>query len=83
MPGRIRRRLRLYWPHCRYYGGGPYHHPYGYGSYGFGGGPGPGPWVSRGPTLEEEKEDISDYIEMLKEELAAAEEHLKDLEKEK
>jgi hypothetical protein len=42
-------------------------------------GPPPG-WDWGGPTLEEEKEYLDEYIEMLKEELAAAEEYRKELE---
>lgn len=69
----IRRRLRLCWPyghHC-----GPWHHPvtpYG---------PPPGwGWGWGRPTPEEEREYLDEYIEMLKEELAAAEEYRKELE---
>jgi hypothetical protein len=56
---------------------GPWHHPlppYG---------PPPGGgwgWGWERPTPEEEKEYLDEYIEMLKEELAAAEEYRKELE---
>jgi hypothetical protein len=67
----IRRRLRLFWPYGHHWG--PCHHPmtpYG---------PPPG-WGWGRPTPEEEKEYLDEYIEMLKEELAAAEEYRKELE---
>jgi RNA polymerase-interacting CarD/CdnL/TRCF family regulator len=41
--------------------------------------PGWGGWGWGRPTPEEEKEYLDDYIEMLKEELAAAEEYRKEL----
>ena len=71
MPIQRRRRLRLFWPHG--YHMGPWHHPmppYG---------PSPG-WGWGRPTPEEEKEYLDEYIEMLKEELATAEECRKELE---
>jgi hypothetical protein len=66
-----RRRLRFFWPHgCHW---GSWHHPMS--PYG----PPPG-WGWGRPTPEEEKEYLDEYIEMLKEELAAAEEYRKELE---
>ncbi|MEW6739910.1 MAG: DUF5320 domain-containing protein [Nitrospirota bacterium] len=77
MPIRLRRRMRLYWPYCRYEGWG-WHHPYGpYAA------PPPPPWWTERPTAEDEIEDLKEHIEMLKEELKAAEEDLKELEKSK
>ena len=70
MPGRRRRRLRLHSPGCCHWGGGPWHHA----MYG------PPPWWSRMPSPEEEKEAVHEYIEALKEEIEAAEGHLKELE---
>ncbi|MEJ2177198.1 MAG: DUF5320 domain-containing protein [Gammaproteobacteria bacterium] len=71
MPIQRRRRLRYFWPHgCHM---GPWHHPMS--PYG----PPPG-WGWGRPTPEEEKEYLDEYIEMLKEELAAAEEYRKELE---
>lgn len=70
----IRRRLRLCWPYG--YPMGPCHHPMPHY------GPPPGWAGTRGwrrPTPEEEKEYLDDYIEMLKEELAAAEEYRKEV----
>lgn len=75
MPIRARRRLRLNRPYCQHWA---HWHP-GYGPYG----PPPPPWSMRQPSVEEEKEDLLDYIEMLKEQLEAAEEHLKEIEQEK
>jgi hypothetical protein len=73
MPKRPRRRERLFWPgYCSW------HHHHFYGPY-----PPPPPWWTERPTQEEEKEDLKDHIEMLKEELSAAEERLKNLEKSK
>lgn len=70
MPIRRRRRLRMLWPHgCQM---APWHYP----SPPFG--PPPG-WGWGRPSLEEEKEYLDDYIEALKEELAAAEEYRKEL----
>jgi len=72
MPTRRRRRLRLCWPHG-YHMMGPWHPPmppYGHE---------PG-WGWGRPTLEEEKDYLDEHIEMLKEELAAAEEYRKELE---
>jgi hypothetical protein len=66
MPIRARLRRRLFWPHCQHWGGGPY-------------GP-PGPWWTERPSQEEEVEYFKEYIEFLKEEQKAAEEHLKELE---
>ena len=40
---------------------------------------GPPPWWSPAPRPEEEKELVQDYIEFLKEDLKAAEEHLEEL----
>jgi hypothetical protein len=66
--------LRLYWPYCQHYG---WHHPYS--PYG----PSPPPWWTEEPTPEEEKEDLKAHIEMLRKELKAAEEDLKELERSK
>jgi hypothetical protein len=74
MPIRTRRRMRLYWPYCHHY---VWHHPYG--PYG----PPPPPWWMEEPTPEEEKEDLKEHIEMLKEELKSAEARIKELEKSK
>jgi hypothetical protein len=74
MPIRARRRARLYWPYCQHWA---HWHP-GYGPYGP-----PPPWSMRPPSPEDEKEALLDYIEMLQEELADAEAHLKELEQEK
>ena len=74
MAGRIRRRMRLFGPYGH---GGPWFQsapPYGPG-FGWG-------WHRR-PTLEDEKEYVEEYIAMLKEELATAEEYLQELENEK
>jgi len=72
MTDRFRRRLRYFWPH-----GHPWHPASSYG-------PAYGPMLGWGrrrePSVEEEKEFVDDYIEMLKEELAAAEEYRKDME---
>lgn len=73
MPVRARRRLRLHSPYCHHWGSGPWHHPM-YGP--------PPPWWSRAPSPEEEKELVQEYIEDLKEEIKAAEEHLEALEQE-
>lgn len=43
---------------------------------------GPPPWWSRASRPEEEKELVQDYIDFLKEELKAAEDHLDELEQE-
>jgi hypothetical protein len=43
-------------------------------------GPPPGWGWGRRPSAEEEKEYLDEYIEMLKEELSAAEEYRKELE---
>jgi len=72
MPLRIRRRLRRYWPYCRYWGWG-WHHPYAL--------PVP-PWIEE-LTPKEEKEYLKEHIKILEEELKAAEEELKELEKAK
>jgi len=72
MPIQRRRRLRMFWPYghpmdpCQHHMP-PYGHTSGWG------------WGRR-PTHEEEKEYLDDYIEMLKEELASAEEYRKELE---
>ena len=71
MPIQRRRRLRLFWPYCHHGGAWPHPMP----PYG----PPPG-WGWGRPTPEEEKEYLDNYIEMLKEELAAAEEYRKELE---
>lgn len=70
---RRRRRLRLLWPQG--YPTAPWHHPMppycplpGWG------------WGWERPSLEEEREYLDEYIESLKEELAAAEEYRKELE---
>ncbi len=70
MPLRSRRRLRLYWPYCQWHHYVPYAPP-------------PSPWMAGRPTREEEVEDLKEHIEMLKVELKAAEEDLKELEKSK
>lgn len=68
---RLRRHIhRPYCPWCC----GPHHY---YGPYG------PPPWWREMPEPEEEKEEIREHIEMLKEELKAAENYLKELEKAK
>ena len=77
MPIRRRRRLRLLWPYVQPMG--PWHHP----MHPYGPQPGGGPywgWNWGRLSLDEEKEYLDDYIEMLKEELAAAEEYRKELE---
>ena len=71
MPIQRRRRSRMFWPYGHHMG--PCHHPMS--SYG----PPPG-WGWERPTLEEEKEYLDEHIEILKEELAAAEEYRKELE---
>lgn len=63
----MRRRRRVHLPYCHWY------HPFGHYA--------PPPWWSRRPSKEEEKEEVKDHIEMLKEEIEAAEEYLKELEK--
>jgi len=72
MPVQRRRRLRQFWPHG--YHMGPWHHPMSppYSP--------PHGWGWQRPTGEEEKEYLDECIEMLKEELAAAEEYRKELE---
>jgi hypothetical protein len=70
----LRSRYRFYWPHCHHCGAP--HHPWAFY------GPPPGWWMERQPP-EEEKEDLKEHIEMLKEEIAAAEERLNKLEKAK
>jgi hypothetical protein len=69
MPKKLRRRERIFWPACHgsHYHWGPYP-PF----------TSPG-WVER-PTQEEEAKALKEHIEMLKEEMAVAEEHLKELE---
>jgi hypothetical protein len=77
MAGRFRRRMHLGGPYG--HPGGPWHNPgppYGPG-FGWGWGWGWG----RAPTPEEEKEYIEEYIAMLKDELAAAEEYLQEFDK--
>ena len=73
MPIQRRLRLRLFWPLG--YHMGPWHHPMHSGPP-----PGWGGWGWNRPTKEEEKEYLDEYIEMLKEELSAAEEYRKELE---
>lgn len=70
----MRCRSRFYWPHCHCCGAP--HPPWSFY------GPPPGRWMQRQPP-EEEMEDLKEHIEMLKEEIAAAEERLKELEKAK
>ena len=78
MPIRSRRRLQIFGPYCSCGTWGPWHHhchpryypPPPYAGY-----------YMEPPTQAEEKEDIKEHIEMLKEELAAAEARLKELEK--
>ena len=55
---------------------GPWHHPMPH----YGPPPGWGGWGWGRPTPEEEKAYLDEYIEMLKEELASAEEYRKELE---
>ena len=74
MPTQRRRRLRLFW--LPGYHMGPWHHPMPH----YGPPPGWGGWGWGRPTPEEEKAYLDEYIEMLKEELAAAEEYRKELE---
>ena len=69
----IRRRMRVYWPYGHHLA--PWHHPMPMPPYG----PPPG-WGWGRPSPEEEKEYLDEHIEMLKEELAAAEEYRKELE---
>ena len=76
MPTRLRR--RQFWPGhvCGWWG---HHHGYGYGPY-------PGPptppfWGMGRMTAREEKEELEDRVEALKEELRYAEEQLKELTK--
>lgn len=56
--------------------GGHYHHPHGPGPW-WGG----RPWLFRRPSTEEEKQALDEYITELKEELQAAEEYRRDLDK--
>lgn len=71
----IRRRLRLFCPYCHHMG--PWQHPISP----YGPPPGwSGGWGWGRPSREEEKEYLDEYIEMLKEELVAAEEYRKKLE---
>jgi hypothetical protein len=70
----MRRRYSYFWPHCHHCGAP--HHPWDFY------GPPPRWWTER-EAPEEEKEDLKEHIEMLKEEIAAAEERLKKLEKSK
>lgn len=69
MPQRSRKRERIFWPGCH----SPHHH---WDSYGPCMPPG---WVER-PTHEEETSALKEHIEMLKEEIAEAEKHLKEME---
>ncbi len=69
MPRRSRIRERPFWPGC--FG---WHHHHFWGPY-----PAPPPWWAEKPSPEEEMDDLKEHIEMLKEELAAAEDHLKKL----
>lgn len=71
MPRRLRARDRLFWSHWGYCG---WHHPH-WGPWG------PPPWWAERPTEEEEKEDLKEHVALLKEELKAAEERIKELEK--
>lgn len=74
MPFRRRRHLRPFWPHGHHWGHWPHPMPfYGPPPGWFGG------WGWERPTRDEEKEDLDDYIQALKEELAAAEEYRKKL----
>jgi hypothetical protein len=70
----VRGRYRFFWPYCRHCGAP--RHPWAFY------GPPPGWWMGMPPS-EEEAEDLREHIEMLKEEIAAAEERLKELKKEK
>lgn len=68
MPRQKRNRERIFWP------GG-----YGWHRHGFPCAPwSPPGWVER-PTAEEEADALREHIEMLKEEMAAAENRLKEL----
>ena len=71
---RSRLRRRILGPFCRYWGWG-WHHPFG--PYG----PPPHPWWEEELSPEEEKDDLKDYLKMLKEELGAVEDRIKELEK--
>lgn len=66
MPRRLRR--HFCWP-----GSGIWHH--GYAPYC----PLPPPWWGQRLSAKEEKESVEDYVDMLKEELQRAEEHLAEM----
>lgn len=73
---RLRVRERMFGPAC--YGGGyGWHHHHYWGPY-----PPPPPWWGERPTPEEQAE-LKEHIEMLKEEIAAAEKRLQELSKDK
>lgn len=71
MPRPKRRRLRLFWPYGHHLG--LFHHPAPFY------GPPPA-WGWGQPSRDEEMEYLNEYIEVLKDELAAAEEYRKELE---
>ena len=70
MPRRLRVRDRLFWSH---WGCSGLHYPH-WGPWG------PPPWWVERFTENEEKEDLKDYVHMLKDEIDAAEERIKELE---
>ena len=76
MPLRMRR--RLFWHHP---GWGYWHQGCGAPGYGPWAPHPPGPWWPARMTAEDEKEDLTEYVAALKEELSAVEERLKELEK--
>lgn len=65
-----RHHLRIFWPRHHHWGPWPHYPP-----------PPPfwGGWGWRQPTRDDEKADLDDYIEMLKDELAEAEAYRKEL----
>ena len=75
MSSGMRRRLRFFWPHGHPYG--HYHGfcPFAHGHYG------PPPWWMEKPAVEDEKEDLKEYLKTLKEEIEEVEKHMKELEK--
>ena len=69
MQRRMKTHIHIYWPYC-HYGGWYCHHL----------SPPPPPWWRGTMTADEEKENLREDIEMLKEELKAAEGRIKELE---
>ena len=69
MPIRARKHTRLFWPYCHYGGWYPFPHS-----------PPPLPWWLGKLTPEDEKRALREDIEMLKEEIKAAGERIKELE---